>query len=98
AERLRVTLAGGKNGRLVEQATTNIEAYQLYLKGRAVVDRRGANVPAGLELLQQAVELDPAYSQAWAGVADALTVLAYSGATRGSESKSRAMAAARRSI
>ena len=47
AERLRVTLAGGKDDCLVEQATTNIEAYQLYLKGRALVDRRGANVPIG---------------------------------------------------
>ena len=98
AERLRVTLVGDKDDRLVEQATTNIEAYQLYLKGRALVDRRGASVPAGLDLLGRAVELDPGYSQAWAGVADALTVLAYSGAARGSESKSRAIAAARRSI
>ena len=87
AERLRVTLAGGKDDRLVEQATTNIEAYQLYLKGRALVDRRGASVPTGLDLLRKAVELDPGYSLAWAGIADALTVLAYSGAARGSESK-----------
>ncbi len=98
AERLRVTLAGGKDDRLVEQATTNIEAYQLYLKGRALVDRRGASVPTGLDLLRTAVELDPGYSLAWAGVADALTVLAYSGAARGSESKPQAMAAAKRSI
>ena len=98
AERLRVTLAGGKDDRLVEQATTNIEAYQLYLKGRALVDRRGANVPAGLVLLRRAVELDSGYSLAWAGIADALTVLAYSGAAPGSESKSQAIAAARRSI
>ena len=98
AERLRVTLAGGKDDRLVEQATTNIEAYQLYLKGRALVDRRGASVPAGLDLLRTAVELDPGYSLAWAGIADALTVLAYSGAARGSESKPQAMAAAKRSI
>ena len=98
AERLRVTLAGGKDDRLVEQATANIEAYQLYLKGRALVDRRGANVPAGLDLLRKAVELDPGYSLAWAGVADALTVMAYSGAARGSDSKAQAMAAARRSI
>ncbi len=97
-DRLRVTLVGGKDDRLVEQATTNIEAYQLYLKGRALVDRRGANVPAGLDLLRKAVELDPDYSLAWAGVADALTVLAYSGAMRGSETKEQAMAAARRSI
>jgi len=96
AERLRVTLAAGD--RLVEQATENIEAYELYLKGRALVDRRGASVPAGLDLLEKAVRLDPRYSLAWAGIADALTVLAYSGAARGSESKAQAMAAARRSI
>ena len=98
AERLKVTLTGGKDDRLVEQATTNIEAYQLYLKGRALVDRRGANVPAGLDLLRAAVALDPGYSLAWAGIADALTVLAYSGAARGSDSKEQAMAAANRAI
>jgi TolB-like protein/Tfp pilus assembly protein PilF len=98
AERLRVTLAGGKDDRLVEQATTNIEAYQLYLKGRALLDRRGASVPAAVDLLRKAVELDPGYSLAWAGLADAFTVLAYSGAMRGSESKPQAMAAATRSI
>jgi serine/threonine-protein kinase len=97
-ERLRVTLAAGKGKRLVERATTNMQAYQLYLKGRALVDRRGASVPAGLDLLRRAVVLDPGYALAWAGIADALTVLAYSGAARGSESKSEAMAAARRSI
>jgi serine/threonine-protein kinase len=98
AERLRVTLAGGKADRLVEQGTANIEAYQLYLKGRALVDRRGASVPIGLDLLRKAVELDAAYSLAWAGIADALTVLAYSGAASGSESKPEALAAAKRSI
>jgi len=98
AERLRVTLAAGKGDRLVAQATTNVEAYQLYLRGRALVDRRGASVPAGLDLLRTAAELDPGYSLAWAGIADALTVLAYSGAVRGVESKTEAMAAAKRSI
>jgi TolB-like protein/Tfp pilus assembly protein PilF len=98
AERLRVTLVGDKDDRLVEHATANVEAYQLYLRGRALVDRRGASVPAGLDLLRKAVELDPGYSLAWAGIADTLTVLAYSGAARGSESKAQAMAAARRSI
>ena len=96
--RLRVTLVGNQRDRLVEQATTNLEAYQLYLKGRALVDRRGASVPVGLDLLRAAVALDPGYSLAWAGVAGALTVLAYSGAARGSESKAQAMAAANRSI
>jgi serine/threonine protein kinase/tetratricopeptide (TPR) repeat protein len=98
ADRLKVTLAGIKENRVVAQATANLEAYQLYLKGRALVDRRGASVPVGLDLLRKAVELDPGYSLAWAGVADALTVMAYSGAARGSQSKAEAMAAAKRSI
>jgi eukaryotic-like serine/threonine-protein kinase len=97
-ERLRLTLDGGKDDRLVERATLNVDAYQLYLKGRAMLDRRGAGVPAALDLLRRAVELDPGYSLAWAGVADAFTVLAYSGVVRGSESKRHAMAAATRSI
>src|SRR5207247_3190051 len=70
AERLRVTLAGDKHDRLVEQGTANVEAYQFYLKGRALVDRRGASVPVGLDLLRKAVDLDPEYSLAWAGIAD----------------------------
>ena len=74
-----MTLVGAKDDRLVQQGTTNVEAYQLYLKGRALLDRRGADVPAGLELFRKVVELDSAYSLAWAGVADAFTVLAYSG-------------------
>ena len=98
AERLRITLAGGRADRLVEQGTANIEAYQLYLQGRALVDRRGASVPIGLDLLRKAVDLDAGYSLAWAGIADALTVLAYSGAARGSTSKLEALAAAKRSI
>jgi tetratricopeptide (TPR) repeat protein len=98
ADRLKVTLAGIKDNRVVAQATANIEAYQLCLKGRALLDRRGASVPAALDLLRRAVEFDPGYSLAWAGVADAFTVLAYSGTMRGSETKIQALAAAERSI
>jgi serine/threonine-protein kinase len=98
AERLKVTLGEVEDDRLVERGTTDLEAYQLCLKGRALLDRRGAGVRAGLDLLRKAVELDPGYSLAWASVAEAFTVLAYSGAARGSETRRQAMAAAARSI
>ena len=98
AERLRVTLAGGKDDRLVEQATTNVEAYQLFLKGHALLGRRGASIPPALDLFRKAVEIDPGYSLAWAGIADAVTGLAITGSVRGSESKLQAMTAATRSI
>ena len=84
ADRLRVTLVGGRDDRLVERATTIIEAYQLDLKGRGLVDRRGANVPAGLELLRAAVELLVWLSAGVGALPDALTVLAVSGAAQGS--------------
>jgi TolB-like protein/Flp pilus assembly protein TadD len=98
AERLRVTLAGGKDDRLVDQGTTNVEAYQLYLKGHALLGRRGASIPAALDLFRKAVEIDPGYSLAWAGIADACTGLAITGSMSGAESKPQAMAAAARSI
>ena len=53
AERLRVTLAGGKDDRLVEQATTNIEAYQLYLKGRALLESARREHPGRARLLPE---------------------------------------------
>jgi serine/threonine-protein kinase len=98
AERLRVTLAGGKDERLVEQGTTNVEAYQLYLKGHALLGRRGVSIPAARDLFRKAVEIDPGYSLAWAGLADACTGLAITGSVSASESKPQAMAAAMRSI
>ena len=98
AERLRVTLAGIKPDRLVEQGTTNVEAYQLYLKGRALLSRRGASMLPALDLFRKAVELDPGYALAWVGIAEALSWLAITGFVRGSESKSQAMAASTRSI
>jgi serine/threonine protein kinase/tetratricopeptide (TPR) repeat protein len=98
AERLKVTLTGGKDDRLVEQATPSIEAYQLYLKGHALLGRRGTSIPAALDLFRKAVEIDPNYSLAWAGIADACSGLAITGSVSGTESKAQAMAAATRSI
>jgi len=98
AERLRVTLVGGQHARLVEKSTTNIEAYELYLKGRALLYQRGSSIMPALEQFRKAVELDPNYALAWAGIADAYTVIAYFGLLRGAEAKRHGLAAAKRSI
>ena len=49
--------------------TSNEEAYRLYSQGMYLVDKRGANARKGLEYLDQAVALDPAFARAWAGIA-----------------------------
>jgi TolB-like protein len=78
AERLKVTLQGGRQDRLVKAGTKNLEAYSMYVKGRDLLPRRGP-VVAYLDCFERAVSLDPNYAQAWAGVADSYSVLGYSG-------------------
>ena len=74
AERLKVTLAGDQQARLVKAGTENLEAYKLYLKGRVLLYRRAAGlaIPRALECLKQAVALDSEYAPAWAGLARCL--------------------------
>jgi serine/threonine protein kinase/Tfp pilus assembly protein PilF len=95
-ERLKVALGAGEAARLVKVATSNMEAYQQYLKGRALLYRRGRAVLLALESFQKAVELDPEYAQAWAGVADAYGVLCYSGERAPRATMPRALEAATR--
>ena len=70
----------------------------MYLKGRQLAHRRGISLPPALELFRKAVELNPDYALAWAGIADAFTGMAIAGSVRGPESKANAIAAATRSI
>jgi TolB-like protein/predicted Zn-dependent protease len=101
AERLKLTLADeplDRLARLVERGTTDVEAYQLYLQGRALLMRRGAGIRRAIELFEQAVALDPRYAVAWAAIAEAHTVLAIFGVVRAAESRPQAIAAAARAI
>ncbi len=98
AERLRVTLSGEADARLVPKATANVEAYQVYLQGRALLYKRGKSVPLALEQFQKAVAIDPNYALAWAGIADVFTVFGYFGAGRPSNIRPLAIDAAHRAI
>jgi serine/threonine protein kinase/Tfp pilus assembly protein PilF len=95
-ERLKVAFGTGDSERLVKVTTNNIEAYQHYLKGRAMLYRRGRWVALALDSFTKAVELDETYAQAWAGVADAYTVLCYGGDSKPSQTMPSALEAATR--
>lgn len=97
AERLKVTLDSGIDHR-VARRTRNIEAYELYLKGRGLLNQRGAGLLPALEAFRQSVELDPDFALAWAGIADAYTVLAYLGALPVEQMRGRCLAAAARAV
>ena len=79
AERLKVTLTGDAGAPLVKPQTDNLEACQLYVKGRALLYKRGLGMRRGLECFKQSIVLDPSYALAWAGLADAYTTLGYYG-------------------
>jgi serine/threonine-protein kinase len=97
AARLKVTLEGGDEQPLFRSGTRNLEAYQLYLKGRALLPRRNA-FKQSVACFEQAVALDAHYAQAWAGIADAYTVLAYMGITHPDAAVPKALEAARRAV
>jgi len=55
---------------LVKRYTENLEAYNLFLKGRFEVYRMTREgLDASLEYFNQAIALDPAYALAWDGIA-----------------------------
>jgi eukaryotic-like serine/threonine-protein kinase len=74
AVRLKVTLKGDAKPS-VKAGTSNLEAYQLYLKGRALLYRRGLDIRRSSECFERAVSLDPHYPLAWSGLADARSML-----------------------
>ena len=98
AERLKLTLAGDRTEQLVRAGTKNLEAYQLYLKGRALLYRRGGAIPHAAECFERAVRLDPDYALAWAGLADSYTSLGYYGLVRPEACMPKGMEAARRAV
>jgi TolB-like protein/cytochrome c-type biogenesis protein CcmH/NrfG len=98
AERLKITLEGSRPERLVKAGTKNLEAYQLYAKGRVLLTRQGPAVANVVDCFERAVRLDPNYAQAWAGLADSYTVLGYSGLVRPEMCMPQAMEAARRAV
>src|SRR5260370_33477030 len=56
----------------------NPEAYQLYLKGRYFWYKlKPEAMQKAIEYFQQALEKDPAYAPAYAGLADSYNILAF---------------------
>ncbi|MEP6705466.1 MAG: tetratricopeptide repeat protein, partial [Acidobacteriota bacterium] len=71
SQKLRVRLSGADEQKLAKNYTGDVEAYQAYLKGRfytAKSTESGLN--KGLEYFNQAIEIDPNYALAWAGLAN----------------------------
>ena len=81
ADKLRAKLTGAEKQQVTKQGTQNPEAYQLYIKGRYYWNKRtNADLKTAIAYFNQAIDKDPGYALAYAGLADAYGVLpAYGG-------------------
>lgn len=71
AEALNLPMNPTERAQFNRQGTANLGAYQLYVKGRYFWNkRRWEWTKKGIECFEQAIQLDPNYAQAWAGLAD----------------------------
>ena len=59
---------GSEKAVTVEAATENLDAYEMYLTARELFTKRD-QLPESIRLFQKAVELDPNFARAWAGLA-----------------------------
>jgi eukaryotic-like serine/threonine-protein kinase len=76
AEELVASLTPDDRSRLMARYTQNTEAYQLYVRGRYFWERRTADaLRKSIEYYRQAIELDPSYALAFAGLADSYNIL-----------------------
>jgi TolB-like protein/Tfp pilus assembly protein PilF len=76
SDKLRLKLSGQDRERLLKRQTENTDAYQLYLKGRFYWNRRTReSLKKAIEYFHQAVNKDPEYALAYAGLADGFLVL-----------------------
>jgi TolB-like protein/Tfp pilus assembly protein PilF len=81
---LKVALGAGEQEAMIQprKLTENLQAYELYLKGRYFWQRRGEdNIRHAIDLFQRATELDPQFARAWSSLAAAhITLPGYSAA------------------
>src|SRR5438132_3680655 len=90
---------GVREARLAPKHAVDPEAEQLVIKGRVQWNKRHPEaVKQGIDLFQQAIERDPAYPDAYAGLADCYLMLAFLQVVPPTDVLSRIKAAATRAI
>ena len=84
---------------LVGQTTSNLEAHDLYLRGRYFWNQRTRESLAKAQaLFERAIAADPGYALAWSGLADSLLLSIEYGDGHAAEVMPRAMSSARKAV
>jgi TolB-like protein/Tfp pilus assembly protein PilF len=92
---LQLQMTDAERGSLAKYPTQNREAYHLHLKALYFAQKwTSEGFQKGLEYTMRAIEMDPAYSEAYAGLANLYTAVGMSGGMPPTEAFPRAKAAA----
>ena len=71
AEALRIQVTPQEQAALAAKPTENLQAYDLYLRGRSYARRRTTrDMEFALQMFEHAVQLDPNFALAWAAIAN----------------------------
>ncbi|MGB2769728.1 MAG: protein kinase [Candidatus Zixiibacteriota bacterium] len=96
---LKIRLLGEDRAAFAKRHTENLDAYNAYTQGRFLWNRRTEeHLMRAIEYFERAVELDPNYALAYAGLADAYNVLPSNVGTPIEEVLPKAKEAARRAL
>jgi serine/threonine protein kinase/tetratricopeptide (TPR) repeat protein len=99
ADKLRPKLTGAEKKKLRQRTTENSEAYQLYLKGRYHWNKRTEeSLRRGVQFFREAIESDPSFATAYAGMADCFISMATNIPLPPRDTMPKAKAAAMRAI
>ena len=99
SEALRLKLTTAQKKKLRKRSTVNPEAYQAYLRGRHHWNQWTSDgFRRALDEFQRAIELDPLYAVAYAGLADTYGAMAYYGHVEPRTGFGQARAAADRAL
>jgi serine/threonine protein kinase/tetratricopeptide (TPR) repeat protein len=99
SEKLRLKLSGEQKQRLTKRHTENTDAYQEYLKGRYHWNKRTREgLLKGIEQFNKAIEIDPNYALAYAGLADSYNLIASYSSSPPGEAFPKARSAAAKAL
>src|SRR5262249_47236220 len=74
-DNLKVKLLRGERSALLDRYRDNLEAYNLYLKGRHYWAKRPPGIGRAIEYFERAIAKDAKYALAYAGLADCYNTL-----------------------
>jgi len=99
ADTLKAKLTGAEEQLIAARPTSDLTAYELYLKGRVLWGKRGGdNIRQAIGFYEQAIVRDPNYAPAYAALAEAYVILPIYTDASAREAYAKAKAAALKAL